>query len=504
MLGCCTVKSAALRPTYSACSLHLPARGARVALPHHPHFSYRQARKPQRSIVPRASLPQKSEEQAVEDPAAATFASLLHECSTRSETAAAASTPAVALRPGVNGRGVFSTTDISSAGKVVFSVPLNTCLVIDYSKGLQLPPGSWPRLQRGLAKDDALPWDIVLALALLDGIAGDANAFWSRYTNEILPPPETLTLPVCLPENLLVELDDRADSLIIDAARQQKQRLAELFPGLSVTLCENGPSYFEYAFACVRSRAFRLGQEIFAFIPFLDAVNHNIEPNTNFEMSTDGSTVHLVSLKEIKENEELTISYTGTIGYTNQRLMAQYGFVPIGGNPFDRLHFTCTDNTSNDNDTSGSSVASGSSSNSGEETLGTTPSPSPRPPVLLSLDALMNLFGDGASMVDAFSGRDPFMYAALKSLPLAAMESDAAPMAEQLEFAQNMLVEVESEQAEWKTSIEEDAALLLDLTENTSNNSVDPRLEAVVRYRLYRKKMVDSAVKVLRAFIRGS
>ena len=127
-------------------------------------------------------------------------------------------------------------------------------------------------------------------------------------------------------------------------------------------------------------------------------------------------------------------------------------------------------------------------------------------------------------MVDAFSGRDAFMYAALKSLPLAAMESDAAPIADQLELAKTMLEELENEQEQWKSSIEEDAALLLDLIQHhqdklingaaqegeneedgeKNKNNIDPRFEAVVRYRLYRKKLIDAGIKILRAFIRGS
>lgn len=480
---------------YYAYNVHLPARGVHVIAAHHPHYTYSTNRQTTWSNLPRSLPPQKSEEesaQAFED--SATFASLLQDCSQTTATTTASeasSTPAVVLRPGTNGRGIFSTTEIPSSSKVVFNVPLNTCLVVDYSHGFQLPSGGWPRVQRGLAKDDALPWDIIHALALLDGLAGDGNEFWSRYTNEILPSPESLTLPVCLPEELLTQLEHKA---IIEAARQQKQRLNTLFPGLSVPLCDNGPTYLEWAFACVRSRAFRLGQDIFAFIPFLDAVNHNIDPNTNFEMSVDGKRVNLVSVKEIKQDEELTISYTGTSGCTNQRYMAQYGFVPLGGNPFDRIVFQCIEdgNTSTrtgeveGGDDAGSVIQSG--------------------PVLLSVDALMNLFGDGEAMVDAFSGRDAFMYAALKSLPLAAMESDAAPMAKQLELARKMLNEVESEQKEWKTGIEEDTALLIELTEtaNEKRSSVDPRFEAVVRYRLYRKEMVNSSIKVLRAFIRGS
>lgn len=32
----------------------------------------------------------------------------------------------------------------------------------------------------------------------------------------------------------------------------------------------------EWGFACVRSRAFRLGPEAFAFVPFLDMANHAV------------------------------------------------------------------------------------------------------------------------------------------------------------------------------------------------------------------------------------
>lgn len=242
-------------------------------------------------------------------------------------------------------------------------------------------------------------------------------------------------------------------------------------------------------------------------------------------MSPTGQAVNLVSLKEIKENEELTISYTGKIGYTNQRFMAQYGFVPQLGNPFDIITFHCIRNSAAEE---GMSSDSGSILNKTENSAADNHSTaesiksSTNTPVLLSLDALMNLFGDGESMVDAFSGRDAFMYAALKSLPLATMESDAAPIAEQLELAKTMLEELENEQMQWKSSIEEDAALLLDLIqhhqdklihgaaqeaaseEDGEKNNIDPRFEAVVRYRLYRKKLIDAGIKILRAFIRGS
>lgn len=456
------MRGAALRP-YSHCSLHLPHSARPVPRPHSYYRPlWRDTRLANWALGVSSADPPETVDQA-----AATFSTLLREC------AGTDAADAVHLHLGTNGRGIFAAKETSASAKVIFSVPMDRCIVVDYTnEGLRLPVGEWPRVSRGLAKDNALPWDIVHALALLDGLAGNGDAFWCQYTNEILPQPELLTLPVCLPEELLSQLEHPA---IIEAALQQKQRLASLFPGLSSPACVNGPTWLEWAFSCVRSRAFALGKDAFAFVPFLDAANHALEPNANFEVSPDRRSVNLVSLKSIEEGEELTISYTGELGYTNQRFMAQYGFVPAQGNVFGRLEFKCLDEGRNNN-------------------------------VLLSLDALQIALGDDDAMVNAFSGRDSFMYAALKSLPVAAMESDAAPVSDQLKLAEEMLREVEAEQKEWKTSAEEDATTLpvvgLELnTGKATEGVVDPRLAAVVRYRLHRKRMVEAAGRVLKTFL---
>ena len=41
-------------------------------------------------------------------------------------------------------------------------VPESACLIVDYEKGMQLPAQSWPRVRKGLQKEEALPWDILL------------------------------------------------------------------------------------------------------------------------------------------------------------------------------------------------------------------------------------------------------------------------------------------------------------------------------------------------------
>jgi hypothetical protein len=81
----------------------------------------------------------------------------------------------------------------------------------------------------------------------------------------------------------------------------------------------------------------RLGPEAFAMVPFWDLANHDMQPNADFRASPqEGGPLQLFALSDIPPNTEVFISYTGPEGYTNQRLMAQYGFVLPGGNPGDR------------------------------------------------------------------------------------------------------------------------------------------------------------------------
>ena len=102
-----------------------------------------------------------------------------------------------------------------------------------------------------------------------------------------------------------------------------------------------------------------MGPEAFALAPFIDLANHSVEPNADFRLSQqpmssaasppliapnsaaapDGPSVELIAIKDLQAGDEVLISYTGQEGLTNQRLMAQYGFVLPGGNPGDRVPF---------------------------------------------------------------------------------------------------------------------------------------------------------------------
>ncbi|KAK9841856.1 hypothetical protein WJX81_007585 [Elliptochloris bilobata] len=229
------------------------------------------------------------------------------------------------------GFGLIATQPVAE-GEVVLRVPVAVCLIVDYANGASLPSAAWPRLRQGLSKADPLTWDLLLSLALMDAVAGDGGSFWEAYASEMLPEPQALAVPFCLPHELLLAL---RSPVIASGAQEQQARLRALFPGLAQEAADGVPGWLHWAFACVRSRAFCLGPERFAFVPFLDAANHAVEPRAAYREA--GGAVELVALEGgLAAGQQVTISYSGGRGYTNQRFMMQYGFV-LEGNMADRL-----------------------------------------------------------------------------------------------------------------------------------------------------------------------
>ncbi len=66
---------------------------------------------------------------------------------------------------------------------------------------------------------EPLTFDLLLALALLDALAGDGGGLWDAYANELLPEPQQLILPMCWGEEHLRELQHAA---ISNAALKQQ------------------------------------------------------------------------------------------------------------------------------------------------------------------------------------------------------------------------------------------------------------------------------------------
>lgn len=132
-----------------------------VALPTFVSFSYRSNRLEWRSrriaVCSRRNVPPRaSAETDAPAPAAAATSAFADLAAARLDRSA------VALAPcGPQGNGLVLAEPVV-AGQVVLRVPLDTCLAVNYAEGLSLPPGQWPRLRKGVAKDNSLPWDVLL------------------------------------------------------------------------------------------------------------------------------------------------------------------------------------------------------------------------------------------------------------------------------------------------------------------------------------------------------
>ncbi len=361
------------------------------------------------------------------------------------------------------GRGIFVEKDVGKGG-VIVDIPVDAaCICVEYGGGgVSVPMDvssdtAWPRLNKAVAKDNTLPWDVLISLALLDAMSGMGSECLLKYGNYVLPGPMDLCLPLCMPEEMLCELQD-AD--MERKAKEQKERLRGLFPGLGVPMEEGGPTWMEYAFGCVRSRAFSLGRDAFALVPILDAANHAIEPNADFSFNPNTHSVLLFAMEDIAAGDEITISYTGTVGYTNARMMTQYGFVFENGNPFDRYSL--------------------------EKDLGIIQEQGYQ----LSLEYIQSVLGDGDVMVDMFSGKDAYSYACLKSLPIVAGEDAGACCCSSVEEQKTLLrrirdaVSVRMEQG-WKSTLRDDASMLGHMQ---ASDASDARLMAALKYRIQSKK----------------
>jgi hypothetical protein len=101
--------------------------------------------------------------------------------------------------------------------------------------------------------------------------------------------------------------------------------------GFMEPLAPDQPSYFQWAFACVRSRAFNYGPNLLGLVPFLDMANHDVNPNADVRLvdSSSGqpltreaaaagqlpeagaSCVQLFAVKDVAPGDEVTMSYSG-------------------------------------------------------------------------------------------------------------------------------------------------------------------------------------------------
>ncbi|GAX82723.1 hypothetical protein CEUSTIGMA_g10149.t1 [Chlamydomonas eustigma] len=391
----------------------------------------------------------------------------------------------VEIRPSKFQNGLYTKHNVLK-GQVLLSVPPQLCISVDFGKenGLSLPSGgSWPRLQAGLEAPDPLTWDLLMSLALLDCISGNGGQFWMDYSSSVFPEKQSLLLPMCWPMPLLRELQHPE---IMEGALKQQARLSAMFPDLMAQENEDVPSWFQWAFACVRSRSVQLSRDHFALVPFLDLANHGIEANCDFAHMVEGDskvpTTQLVALQDMPQGTELLLSYTGPNGYTNQRMMAQYGFVIPGGNPGDRIIFK---------------------NRQGLE----------RSEGVLKLERFQDVLGDQI-FLEIISGKDAYGYAALKSLPIGDENSDgsSADDGDNLGCASSLRDECKITLEESASTLQEDEELLAKLIKHrqpdlATEDSIAPlvhkdeRFLSALMYRIERKRLLHATSSILSLYI---
>ena len=259
-----------------------------------------------------------------------------------------------AVRQSAHGKGLFASEPVKR-GDVVASVPKKLTLWVQEGNALALPgDGAWPRVRAGAsaaAPDSGKGWEFILARAIVDAVAGDGGAFWEAYGG-MMPGPETLAHPFLLSDAALRELQD--DDMA-RRARDERELIKALMPDLTTPqhAMDDDPhvTVGAWALALVRSRAMRVGIGAHAVVPFLDCANHASVPSVDYRcdsMETPASSglppqaseatadVELVALTDADVGDELRLAYTkGRL--TSTEHFEQYGFVPAGGSPADRV-----------------------------------------------------------------------------------------------------------------------------------------------------------------------
>ena len=381
---------------------------------------------------------------------------------------------AVELRSGADGNSLVASRD-AAAGDRLLEVPRDCCLTAHRSGVIGGLIGQTDLMYdaAGDLRDEVgeemykrgATWDVRLALAVLEATNSAGGEFWDLY-RRLLPLPVALSTPACLPPSLLPELHDEALSAKAAARRDELAALyplladAEAHPATTMYLQMGAPpdaipSPLAWAHALVVSRCFTCADgDTFGFVPILDLCEHAAAPSANFSSTADGG-FQLRALKPIAAGEAVTISYGGD--YDSRRLMEQYGFSQPEGNANDARWLT--------------ELAMAAAADGG----GGAPAEGER---LLA-----------AYAAHADSGLDsPERRAALFD----ALAADDAPP------PGAMLAGVRAERDRWPTSLADDEAERQAIDDGAR---VDPRVVAVLDYRIARKRQAEYAERVLGTYL---
>lgn len=332
-------------------------------------------------------------------------------------------------------------------------------------------------------------WDVRLALAVFDACSGAGGPFWDAY-RQLLPPPPKVAHPLTLPENWLYEMQD--EEMEAEAALL-RHKLAMLYPLLDEHAVHPATAGYEemgapmeqipkplvYMYALVASRCFRMSDgDTFAFVPFLDMCNHAAKPTANFGSGQGGFA--LEALKPLNQGDEVSICYGED--YTTSRLFSQYGFVPAQGTEQDsRMLHLVVDAAAKAKDPEtvaalGTELLSGS---------------------IAGMQALGEALKEHSNSTLSTDERRAAIFDAIAGVDDTAADSDDDRASKGVPPAA-LLAAVRWQIASFPSLLQEDEEKLKYLVSEAGGNmKVDPRVMAVMDFRIARKRLLSLTEKVL-------
>ncbi|EEF34228.1 conserved hypothetical protein [Ricinus communis] len=383
----------------------------------------------------------------------------------------------VEFKEGPDGFGVYASKDIEPLrrARMIMEIPIELMLTI--SKKLpwmffpDIIPVGHPIFDIINSTDPETDWDLRLACLLLFSFDCKDN-FWQLY-GDFLPSEDECTSLLLATEEDLLELQDQNLASIM---RKQQHRALEFWEKnwhsgvpLKIKRLAREPERFIWAVSMAQSRCINMQMRVGALvqdanmlIPYADMLNHSFQPNCFFHWRFKDRMLEVMinAGQQIKKGEQMTVNYMS--GQKNDLFMQRYGF-SSSVNPWDVIQFSGNACIHLDSFLSAFNISGLPEEYYHNNQLTSTP----------------DTFVDGA------------VIAAARTLPTWT-DGDVPPLPSiERKAAKELQEECQQMLAEFPTTSEEDQTLLDTVPDSRRT------LEAAIKYRLHRKKLIEKVIQAL-------
>ncbi|XP_050234349.1 protein PLASTID TRANSCRIPTIONALLY ACTIVE 14 [Mercurialis annua] len=260
----------------------------------------------------------------------------------------------VEFKEGPDGFGVYASKDVEPLrrARLIMEIPLELMLTISKKTPWMffpdIIPVGHPIFDIINSTDPETDWDLRLACLLLFAFDCKEN-FWQLY-GDFLPSEDECTSLLLATEEDLMELQDQNLASIM---RKQQRRALEFWEKnwhsgapLKIKRLARDPERFIWAVSIAQSRCINMQMRVGALVqdanmlvPYADMLNHSFEPNCFFHWRFKDRMVEVMinAGQQIKKGEEMTVNYMN--GQKNDLLMQRYGF-SSSVNPWDVIQFS--------------------------------------------------------------------------------------------------------------------------------------------------------------------